>query len=137
MFSLYVINPEDPSSSAICLERLLYDCQFPQMDAKPFPKASKRFKHCRVVEPLEGDLSPETEVTFRMESKRAVDMMVVFNNKSHGLKNSGTRMWQRTVHINVPTGKVMVYGRFDANSDKYIPLLEYHIANTRKYPSLC
>lgn len=131
VFSIYVTNPDDPASPMISIYKYLIDCKSPNLEAFPFPKASKRFKHCRVVEPLCGDLSPETEVTFRLESRRAVGMMVVFNNKSYQLKQEG-RVWHGRVYLNIPTGKVMVYARFESSGDKYIPLLEYHISTRRK-----
>ena len=132
VFSVYVTNPDDPSTPMICVYRYLLECRSPKLDALPYPKTSKRYKHCLLIEPLTGELSPDSDVTFRLESKKAVEMMVVIDRTSHDLKQSG-RFWQGSVPINTHKGKVIVYARFDSSSDKYIPLLEYVVNPRKKY----
>ena len=89
-----------------------------------------RWNGCRLVEPLDGELAPRSKVRFRIESSSAVEL--VANVSGVGawtwLERSGD-VWEALVETgDVPAdgrGRLQVYGRFDATSDKYVPLLDY------------
>ncbi len=133
VFTTYATDAEGHDEDMKCVHRYFIECKSPMLDAAPMPKASRRWKHCKLVEPLTGDLPLQTEVKFKIESKRAVDISVVINDQWLGLEANG-RVWQGRIYTGHQPGKAMVYGRFDANSEKYIPLLEYRIKDKQKTP---
>ena len=96
------------------------------------PRATSRWNGCRLVEPLDGELAPRSKVRFRIESPSAVELLA---NVSGGawttLERSGD-VWEALVETgdvraDDARGRLQIYGRFDAASDKYVPLLDYVI----------
>jgi len=129
-FGLYALSVsaavgEDESK---CVYRFLIDCQKPVASARPLPRATPRWRHCRLVEPLDGEMLAKSRVRFRIQSNAAQELLVNAGGAWTSLTRNG-HSWEAVV----PTGdvgvegsaKLVVYGRFDANSDKYIPLLNY------------
>ncbi len=68
----------------------------------------------------------KVKIRFKIESERAMEVMAEVNKDWTPLKREG-KLWQGVVYTGDQPGKAMVYGRFDSNKDKYIPLLEYQI----------
>ena len=115
-----------------CINRYYIECKAPVLDACALPKATRRWKYCRLLEPMQGDLTINTDVHFKVESKHALDIAVSIEGKWHGLELSETT-WHGTIFTGPSPGKAMVYGRFDPAKEKYIPLLEYRLVETRRF----
>ena len=128
VFSLMASNTD--SSDAKCICRYYIECRSPSENSFPLPKASKRWQHCRLVEPMKGNLPLKTRTRFRIESASALELVVSIGGAWHALQRSGD-LWQGYVNTGEEKGKLSVYGRFDKGKDKYIPLLEYHVKGTR------
>jgi len=114
---------------ARCVYRYLLDCRRPCADAKPMPRATTRWNSCRLVEPLDDELAPRAKVRFRIESSAAVELLVnVKGGAWTSLERSGD-VWEALVETgdvgDDGRGRLQVYGRFDAATDKYVPLLDY------------
>lgn len=124
VFSLYAGDKRHPDST--CIYRYYVECSAPIENSFPLPKASKRWQHCRLIEPLNGDLPASKRVRFRIESAMAVEIVVNVNGTWHGLRRSGN-MWQGSVNTGDNGGKLSIYGRFDKTKEKYVPLLEYQV----------
>jgi len=116
---------------ARCVYRWLIDCRRPCVDARPMPRATTRWNGCRLVEPLEGELTPRSKVRFRIESSAAVELLANVSGGSWtSLERSGD-VWEALVETgdvgDEGRGRLQIYGRFDAATDKYVPLLDYVI----------
>ena len=83
------------------------------------------------MEPLKGELEVNSKVRFVVESKLAVEIVVVVNDQWYSLHNNG-KLWDGIIDMGAHTGKVTIYGKFDAKSEKYIPLLEYKLIDKSK-----
>jgi len=117
--------------TAQCVYRYLVDCRRPYADARPLPRATTRWNGCRLVEPLDGDLPPRSKVRFRIESPGAVELLAnVSGGTWTSLERSGD-VWEALVETgeigDAERGRLQIYGRFDAATDKYLPLLDYVI----------
>ena len=117
--------------SARCVYRYLVDCRRPCAEARPMPRATTRWNYCQLVEPLDGELAPRSKIRFRIESSAAVELLAnVSGGAWTALERSGD-VWEALVETgdvgDDGRGRLQVYGRFDASSDKYVPLLDYVI----------
>ncbi|KAK2164612.1 hypothetical protein LSH36_61g07055 [Paralvinella palmiformis] len=128
VFSMFASDEQrvDPK----CIYRYYIECSSPTENTFPLPKASKRWQHCRLIDPLNGNLPLRSRVRFRIESAVAVEIVVNVNGTWHGLHKSGN-MWQGSVNTGENRTKLSVYGRFDKSKEKYVPLLEYQVKGTR------
>ena len=126
VFGLFGSEGDTTTADMPCVYRCLIECKVPVEDAKPMPKMSKRWKNCKLIEPLTEELAPDTRIQFKIESKVAVEMAVVNNKKWTNLERTGER-WQGSVTTGNRSGKLLVCGRFDRSKDKFIPLIEYKV----------
>lgn len=79
----------------VCVYRFLVDCQRPVVDARPMPRTTARWRHCRLVEPLDGELVAGSTVKFALESTEAVELVVntaaaTVSNSSKNITNTST-----------------------------------------------
>ena len=110
--------------------RYVIECREPVADPISFPKASKRWQHCKLITPLSGDLPLCSKVTFRIESSVARGVVVVIDDEwSYLVQRDGSDVWEGVVRTGPDPCKALVYARLDTRRDKYIPCLEYSIVN--------
>ena len=131
VFSVFATDQDDKDGTPHCVFRYFIECKVPKMDAQPFPKTSRRWKYCRLMEPLKGELEINSKVRFVLESKLAAEIVVVVNEQWYSLHNNG-KIWDGIIDLGAWAGKVTVYGKFDSKTDKYIPLLEYKLIDKSK-----
>ena len=112
--------------------RYLVDCRVAAQDARQFPRASKRWQHCKLIEPLQGDLPLEAQVVFRIESEVATEIVVVIHGVWNALQNQNG-LFQGVISTGKQQGKAIIYAKFGGGKAKYIPCLEYNILSLRKY----
>ena len=128
IFLMYAASRDAPSSEMECVFRYLINCRTPVSRAVPLPRASRRWRNCRLIEPMCGDLTTQSKVRFRLESDLAEELVVSLHGKWFTLKKSeGSSMWQGEMYTGDKPGKATVYGRFDSTKDKYIPMLEFSV----------
>ena len=127
VFALFAAEEGSASSADLqCIYRCLIDCKHPVEGARSMPKMSKRWKNCKLIEPLTEELAPDTRVNFKLESKLAVEISVVNNGKWTSLARTG-RVWEGALTTAGRSGKLLVCGRFDQGKEKFIPLIEYKV----------
>ncbi len=131
VFTLFASDQDNKEDPPQCVYKYFIECKVPKKDAQPFPKASRRWKYCKLLEPLTGDLDVNKKVRFVLESKMASEVTVVINDQWYSLHNNG-KVWDGVVDMGTWQGKVTMYGKFDAKSDKFIPLLEYKLIDKSK-----
>lgn len=126
VFHLYAASPDTPTHEMDCVFRYLIHCQTPKKEPVPYPRTSKRWRHCKLIEPLAGELTTQTKVQFVLDSSLAQELVVSFNGRWYEMKKVGT-LWQTEVYTGDKAGKITVYGRFDTSHEKYIPLVEFTV----------
>ena len=131
VFSVFASDQEDKEDKPHCVFRYFIECKVPKMDAQPFPKTSRRWKYCKLMEPLRGELDVNSKVRFVLESKLAAEIVAVVNDQWYSLHNNG-KLWDGIIDMGARPGKVTIYGKLDARSEKYIPLLEYKLLDRNK-----
>ena len=126
----YILSISAASSSSSskphCVYRYLIECRSPVKNAHPMARTSSRWRHCRLVEPLDGELMAKSKVVLRVESKMAQEMMVSVGGQWVTMV-CAQNLWSATVSTGEVAGKLGIYGRFDAASEKCVPLVEYTI----------
>ena len=126
VFSVFATAGEERDAEMHCVFRYLIICHSPVHSARPFPKTSRRWKSCRIIEPMCGILPLGVNMKFRLEAPSAVEIAVVVGEKWQNLKSSGS-LWQDVIPTGLKPTKAMVYGRFSTYAEKFIPLLEYSV----------
>ena len=131
---IFTVLAEDAASQngPEVVYRYIIDCRVAAEDPRPFPRISKRWQHCALVEPLQGDLPLDAQVVFRIESARATEMVVVIHGVWHGLQKQDN-VWQGVVPTGKQQGKAIIYAKFATGKSKYIPCMEYNILSLTKY----
>ena len=123
-------NASDRRATKHVVYRYIIECRAPVQNTSSFPRASKRWQHCKLITPQSGDLPINADVTFRIESSVAKGMVVVIDDEWHYLEQQGD-VWHGVVNTGPDPNMALVYGRIEDNRDKYIPCLEYSIVEMR------
>lgn len=119
------------SNKAVPIYKFFVDCQSPSDKTKFLAHTTSRFKDCRLIEPLDGELVVNSNICFRIESSSAFEILVSVNDTWFSLQNIDN-LWQGIINTGPKVGKAIVFGRFKKEDDKYIPFVEYFI----KEPSM-
>ena len=128
VFSVYAAPCGGQTTPAMaCVYRYLLRCLEPGKTTSAMPQASTRWHHCRLVEPMVGDLPANARVRFTVDSAVAMEMLATVNQGGWQALEKTGRLWQGTISTGSDEGKLMVYGRFDPTREKYVPLMEYRI----------
>ena len=129
VFSVYAVEASQPDSESVCVYRYLIDCRTPYADAYQMPKYSKRWKNCKLHEPMDYRLPQNTKIMFRLEAKRASEVVVQLGDNWYNFRQSSRGLWENSVHTGHHRAKLMIYARYESNADKYVPLMEYRISD--------
>ncbi|XP_064641410.1 uncharacterized protein LOC135496179 isoform X2 [Lineus longissimus] len=132
--SVFAGDAKDRSPKLECIFKYLIDCESAQMTAPPFPKPSRRWIGCVLHEPISGELDVNTKYTFGLEIPDAVEVSVVIGDKWQALEFSedSEDLWEGLVHTRSKPGvTATVFVRYDEDSDKFSPLLDYTVVGNK------
>ena len=132
VFTLFANDAKDNEYDMKCIYRYLIDCRQSHFDCYQMPKYSKRWKNAKLHEPMNYCLERGTDVIFRLEVKRASEIVVQEGNNWHNLYHDGkAALWHGTIYTGNRRGKLMVYARYESNAEKFVPLMEYKVIDRR------
>ena len=109
-----------------CAYKCVIDCHQACERPVTLPTATSRWNHCKLHEPIDGVLPTSSRVKFKISSTAALEIAVSSDGQWYSLEQKEVT-WSGTVPTAPVPEKMMVYGRFDANSSKLAPLLEYRV----------
>lgn len=127
VLSIYAVHNEAGDQDPRCVYRYCLDCRAPTLQTAPLPHATRRWRHCKLVEPQDGDLHVRSDVRFRIDSHRLQGCAVAVGSHWTELKVIDGKNWVATVNTGRKPDKLTVYGRFDKDREKYVPMLEYQL----------
>ena len=131
VFSVYAApSGGQTTADMACVYRYQLRCLEASTSACAMPLASTRWHHCRLIEPMVGDLPANARVRFTIDSTVATEMLATVKQSSWQRLERTGRLWQGTINTGSERGKLMVYGRFDPTREKYVPLMEYRITDS-------
>ena len=133
VFSVFAVDAHDQESDMTCIYRYLVDCRQPHFDCYEMPKYSKRWKNAKLHEPMNYCLERSCDAIFRLEVKRASEVVVQVGENWHNLhQDVKSPLWEGSVYTGNHRGRIMIYARYESNAEKYVPLMEYKVVERKR-----
>ncbi|CAG5120584.1 unnamed protein product, partial [Candidula unifasciata] len=130
VFSIYgakSANPDEPDGQYECLFRYLIDCKQSATNKSPLPRACHRWCHSQLLEPVQGDLSTNTRVTFRVRAQLVCDMALLMGDAWYHFRNHGDHIWEACLTTSSTPCVAKLYARLNRETARFSPFLEFQI----------
>ena len=114
------------SDSKKVLYNCLISCKKPSENQKILPYSTSKWRNCWLVEPMDGELAINTDVSFVIESKSVEELVVKVNEDWFQMRKNNNQ-FRGVVNTGNKPGKVEIFGKYSSKRDKYTPFLNYSV----------
>ncbi|XP_064612557.1 hillarin-like [Liolophura sinensis] len=124
VFSMY--GTKDVTVPLDCVYRCLIFAQHDSPRACPFPVLHSKWTDCTLHSPLNGELTPNSVQTFKLDVPKAERLSVSVSGKTFSLGRASDGSWEGDIFIGESGSVVKVMGEFrDSNGVSTSCLLNY------------